>query len=106
MQRKREALRGQKSKKNLVYSLVTYTVELSKTAEKQFKKLDKELQKRIAKKIDMLAKTPRLTGMKKLSSEDDVYRIREGDYRIVYAIQDSKLLVLVVKIGHRREVYR
>ena len=90
----------------MVYSLVTYGIELTKKAEKQFKKLDKDSQKRIAKKIDALARTPRPNGMKKLSGEDDVYRIREGDYRIVYAIQDSKLIILVVKIGHRRDVYR
>ena len=50
--------------------------------------------------------TPRPHGFEKLNGTDQLYRIRVGDYRIVYAVEDERLLVLVVKVGHRREVYR
>jgi mRNA interferase RelE/StbE len=53
-----------------------------------------------------LAADPRPFGVKKLSADEDLFRIRVGDYRIIYQIRDKELIVLVVKIGHRREVYR
>mgnify|MGYP001580816136 FL=1 len=56
--------------------------------------------------MDALAATPRPKGVKKLTGTDDLYRIRVGDYRIVYQIHDDRLIVLVVRIGHRRDVYR
>ena len=61
---------------------------------------------RLKPKIDALAQNPRPSGVVKLSGEDDLYRIRVGNYRITYSIQDNHLLVLVVKIGHRRDIYR
>lgn len=82
-----------------------YSVEFSKAAERQFRKLDPLLQKRLAKSVDGLAKDPRPNGVKKLSGESGIYRVRVGDYRIVYAIRDSALLVLIVRVGHRREIY-
>jgi len=85
---------------------VNYEIELAPKAEKQFKKLAKDIQKRVSKRIDKLGKNPRPKGVTKLSGEDDIYRVREGDYRIIYAIQDHLLLVLIVKIGHRRDIYR
>ncbi len=56
--------------------------------------------------MDGLAVNPRPKGVKKLSGLDDLYRIRVGDYRIVYQIHDDRLIVLVVRIGHRKDVYR
>ena len=56
--------------------------------------------------MDALAANPRPKGVKKLSGPDDLYRIRVGDYRIVYQIHDDRLIVLVVRIGHRKDVYR
>ena len=56
--------------------------------------------------MDGLAKEPRPKGVKKLSGADDLYRIRVGDYRVVYQIRDDRLIVLVVRIGHRKDVYR
>jgi len=85
---------------------VVYEVEFTSKSEKQFKKLNKSIQKRLARKIDALSKNPCPNGAKKLSGEEDIYRIRVGDYRIVYGIFDTELLVLVVKIGHRRDIYR
>ena len=61
---------------------------------------------RLRTRIDSLADNPRPPDTKKLSGAEELYRIRVGDYRVLYAIQDKVLLVLVVKVGHRREVYR
>jgi mRNA interferase RelE/StbE len=61
--------------------------------------------KRILEKINLLAEDPRPPGSSKLSGKD-YYRIRQGDYRIVYEIVENRLVVVVIKIGHRREVYR
>lgn len=83
-----------------------YEIEFTNKAEKLFKKLAKAVQRRLARKIDSLVENPRGSNVKKLSGEENVYRLRDGDYRIVYAIYDAKLLVVIVKIGHRREVYR
>lgn len=56
--------------------------------------------------MDALAGDPRPKGVKKLFGLDDLYRIRVGEYRVVYQIQDNRLIVLVVRIGHRKDVYR
>jgi mRNA interferase RelE/StbE len=61
--------------------------------------------RRIVRRIQNLADEPRPPGCEKLSGEDK-YRVRQGNYRIVYAVEDEKLVVYVVKVGHRREVYR
>ena len=56
--------------------------------------------------IDQLAENPRPQGCKKLKGDDNLWRVRAGDYRIVFSIHDDLLLVLVIRIAHRREVYR
>jgi mRNA interferase RelE/StbE len=61
---------------------------------------------RIVRKMEALGLDPRPRGCKKLQGDDDLYRVRVGDFRIVYAVRDALLLVLVVKIGNRRDVYR
>ena len=83
-----------------------YRVALSKPAVHQFGKLDKPVQARLKPRIDALAQNPRPQGVKKLAGEEELYRLRVGDYRIVYQIQDKVLLVLVVKVGQRKEIYR
>ncbi|PSR17383.1 type II toxin-antitoxin system mRNA interferase toxin, RelE/StbE family [filamentous cyanobacterium CCP3] len=85
---------------------MTYRIEFAKPAAKQFKTIPLQEQQRLKPKIDALANEPRPSGMVKLAGEDDLYRIRVGNYRVIYAIEDDRLLVLVVKVGHRREVYR
>ena len=82
-----------------------YRVEIEASAQKALAAVPKPSQRRIAAKIDGLAENPRPTGCKKLTGED-AYRVRVGDYRIVYTVNDRTLVVVVVKIGHRREVYR
>ncbi len=85
---------------------MTYHIEFVKQAAKQLKTLSNEEQQRIKIKIDVLANDPRPDGVVKLTGEDNLYRIRVGNYRIIYSIQDNQLLVLVLKIGHRRDVYQ
>ncbi len=68
--------------------------------------LQKKDQRLIGSRVDALAKNPRPPGIEALRGEKDLYRLRAGDYRIIYRIQDRALVVLVLAIGHRREVYR
>jgi mRNA interferase RelE/StbE len=63
-------------------------------------------QVRIAARIDSLSKNPRPLGSEKLKGLEDLYRVRQGDYRIIYTIKDADLVVVVITIGNRREVYR
>jgi mRNA interferase RelE/StbE len=85
---------------------MTYQIEFVKQAAKQLRALPAQEQERLQPKIDALVTEPRPIGAIKLAGEESLYRIRVGDYRIIYSIQDDQLLVLVVKIGHRRDVYR
>jgi mRNA interferase RelE/StbE len=83
-----------------------YEIEIAPTAERALKKLPADIRNRIFKSIITLKKEPRPHGVKMLSGEDGIYRIRVGDYRIIYQIQDTMLVIVVVNIGHRREIYR
>ena len=83
-----------------------YAIELKPAAVRDLRKLAKGLQKRIAAKIDKLADNPRPPGVEKLSDGQDYYRLRAGDYRIIYEVKEAVLLVLVIRIGHRREIYQ
>lgn len=85
---------------------MSYRLEFTKPAARQFKSLPRQVQQRLQPKIDALAMEPRPAGMVKLAGEEELYRVRVGDYRIIYTIQDDQLLVLVVTIAHRREAYR
>ena len=68
--------------------------------------IPKRYRTRIRKAIEGLSEEPRPPGVRKLTDKERLYRIRLGDYRVVYQIQDEDLLVLVVKIRHRKEIYR
>jgi mRNA interferase RelE/StbE len=85
---------------------VIYEVKFTSGARKMFRKLSQQLQDRIQTKIDDLAIEPRPNGVKKLKGEENSYRIRVGDYRVIYDIFDDVLLVSVVEVGHRSEVYK
>jgi mRNA interferase RelE/StbE len=85
---------------------MTYTVEIRPAAERQIKKLTTVVQERIIARLEELELDPRPLGVKKLSGVDNLYRLRVGEYRIVYEIQDAVLFVVVVAVGHRREIYR
>ena len=83
-----------------------YTVVFPEQVKKDIADLPKKIQNSLLKKVGLLEKDPRPHGAIKLSgNEDALYRLRAGDYRILYKIQDLVLLVIVIKIGHRREVY-
>ena len=84
----------------------SYSLVLKRSAEKELRKLPPGDLRRVIGRLHGLAQTPRPSGCEKLSGEAVRYRIRQGDYRIVYGINDSARLVEIVKIGHRREAYR
>ena len=83
-----------------------YRIAVKPSAVKALAAVPNPARLRIARRIDALADDPRGPGAVKLAGEDDLYRVRVGDYRIVYQIQDRVLLVLVLRVGHRRDVYR
>ncbi len=85
---------------------MAYRIELKPPALRTLEKLPKRDRQRIAKKIDQLTENPRPRGAMKLAGGSNLYRLRAGDYRIVYQIHDDVLLVLVVRIGGRGDVYR
>ena len=85
---------------------MTYTVELSTAVAKSLKKLDAPDRLRIAGAIELLSVEPRPPGATMLrGGERGRWRVRVGDYRVVYTIEDDRLIVLVLRIAHRREVY-
>jgi len=85
---------------------MVYRVKIKDQALKALKKISEPEQSRIRRRIDALADDPRAPGVKKLQGADDLYRVRAGDYRVIYQIQDDVLLVLVVRVGHRKDIYR
>lgn len=87
-------------------SELAYTIEIQSKAKRQLKTFEKQTQERISKAIDQLAGNPRPNNSKALKGFTGIWRLRVGDYRVIYAIRESELVVLIVEIGHRREVYR
>jgi mRNA interferase RelE/StbE len=83
-----------------------YSVEITSKALKQLSKIDTRDRRRIAERIEYLKENPYPEGYKKLRGCDDLMRIRQGDYRIIYQVDQGKLVILVVTIGHRRDIYR
>jgi len=85
---------------------VTFRIEIAPAAVRQMRKLDRVARARIQAAIELLGDEPRPPGAVKLVGGEGEWRVRTGDYRIVYEIHDRVLLVLVVAVGHRRDVYR
>lgn len=83
-----------------------YEVRLKPSAERMFRKLPLETRSRIARRLDALESDPRPPGCEKLAGAEDLYRIRVGDYRVVYQVSNQAPVVLIVTIGHRSDVYR
>jgi len=83
----------------------SYRLVIKKSAAKEIEKLNKQDRVRIIEKIQGLSADPRPAGSKKLSGQEK-FRVRQGNYRILYQIIDNELIVSVVKVGHRRDVYR
>lgn len=83
----------------------SYSLVLKRSAEHELRRIHKNDLRRITGRLQGLAQNPRPVGHEKLSGQER-YRVRQGDYRIIYSIDDEKQIIEVVKIGHRREVYR
>jgi mRNA interferase RelE/StbE len=89
-----------------VTSTPAFEIRYDARAAKELRKLDRAVARRIATAVEALASDPRPAGVRRLTGATDLCRIRVGDYRVVYAIRDAELLVLVVRVAHRRQVYR
>jgi mRNA interferase RelE/StbE len=85
---------------------MTYRVEVAPAAVRQLRKLDPTARRRIQAAVELLTTDPRPSGATKLVGGQAEWRVRTGDYRIVYQLHDRVLLVLVVAVGHRRDVYQ
>jgi mRNA interferase RelE/StbE len=85
---------------------MTYEIIITKSIQKQLDNLPNNIQERVYEKIAQLAEEPRPDGVVKLKGYDNEYRIRIGDYRLVYEIRDQQLIVLLVQCKHRRDVYK
>ena len=84
-----------------------YSIVLNKSAQKELSKLPTTIVKKIATVIDDLANNPRPVGAKKLEAQkNELWRVRSGDYRIVYSIEDVVKVVEIQKIGHRKDIYK
>jgi mRNA interferase RelE/StbE len=85
--------------------MAVYSVFFKRSVEKDFQSMPQKDLKRILQRIQMLCDDPRPSGSEKLTGQER-YRLRQGQYRIVYSIQDDELTVWIVKVGHRKDVYR
>jgi mRNA interferase RelE/StbE len=85
--------------------MVAYKIFFKKSVEKDFNVIPKKDLKKILDRIETLAEDPRPSGCEKLTGQQR-YRLRQGRYRILYSIQDDELTVWVVKVGHRKDIYR
>ena len=86
--------------------MVLRSLEISRTAEKQLRTLPVDAQRRLARAMLALPDDPFPPGSRKLSGYDDVFRIRVGVYRVIYSISETQLVIIILKIGHRKDVYR
>ncbi|WP_024298434.1 type II toxin-antitoxin system RelE family toxin [Methylomicrobium lacus] len=85
---------------------MAYKIKFTPAADRQFAKLIPERKRAISDALMRLAENPRHHGVIKLSGEHDLYRVRVGNYRVIFQIEDDVLYVVVVKIGHRKEIYK
>jgi mRNA interferase RelE/StbE len=83
-----------------------YNISFRRSAEKDMRRLSSSVRDRVFEAVEGLAKSPRPSGCKKLVGSANAYRIRVGDYRVVYSVDDVVLIVAVEKVCHRGEVYR
>ena len=85
---------------------MSYRIAITRAAAKQVKALPKGARQRVSEAVSALADEPRPHGIKTLDAKKKLYRLRVGSYRVVYQVQDARLVVLVVRVGDRKEVYR
>jgi len=86
--------------------MVHYAVRFRRSAEKDLRRLGAAIRRRVLRSIDALAVNPRPVGCHRLYGSENAYRIRVGDYRVIYTIDDDILIVAIERVRHRREVYR
>ncbi len=86
--------------------MVCYSVEIKKSAQKELLELPAQVAQNITKIIDSLIENPKPNGSKKLKGSDNAYRIRSGDYRVIYTVLNAKLIIEIIKVGHRKDVYK
>jgi mRNA interferase RelE/StbE len=86
--------------------MASFSVELTRTAEKQLRRIAKRDRNRLVEAIQGLADRPRPQGARKLQGYHDVYRIRVGQYRVVHEIIEDRVIVIVLKVGHRKDIYK
>ncbi|MBC1260514.1 type II toxin-antitoxin system RelE/ParE family toxin [Synechococcus sp. BSF8S] len=87
--------------------MVDYSLSIKPSAAKELQALsDKSTLKRLIEKIKTLATRPRPLGAEKLAGRPRLYRVRQGNYRVIYSVDDETRVVVVVKVGHRRDVYK
>ena len=85
---------------------MSYKIVFDRPAEKQFRRLPTEVRQALARRVSALAEDPRPPDSRKLEGTEDCYRLRQGDYRLVYTILEDRIVVLVLRVGHRGDVYR
>ena len=85
---------------------MSYRIEFVRSSARAYSRLDPVLQRRVDRELSRLSETPRHPGVIRLQSDDELYRVRIGDLRLLFSVEDQVLLVLIVKIGHRGSVYR
>jgi mRNA interferase RelE/StbE len=84
---------------------MSYQIVFKPAAQRQLKKLPLSVQQTLVTLIESFTENPRPTGCKKLRGQHNQYRMRSGDYRIIYSIEDKTLIVRIIKVGHRRDIY-
>ena len=85
--------------------MCAYQIQVTRAASRDLRKLPRDVLGRIDRQIQALIDDPRPQGSRKLRNEDELYRVRVGDYRIIYQIRDQELIIVVVRVRHRRDVY-
>jgi len=88
--------------------MAEYVIEFVRSSRKEFEKLPAAMRKKIVEALTLLSIDPysEILKIKKLKGFDGLFRIRIGDYRVIYQIRNDRLLIIVIKIGHRREIYK
>jgi mRNA interferase RelE/StbE len=86
--------------------VVTYEVTFARSARRELERLNRQLRSRIFRRIELLGSNPRPAGCRKLEGAEDLWRIRIGDYRVIYSVDDSRRLVDVSAVRHRSDAYR
>jgi len=85
---------------------MAYEIEVIRSAAREIRRLDSRVRRRVLAKIESLKADPRPADCPKLTGSEDLWRVRVGDYRVVYTIQDERLVVVIIRARHRRDVYR